>query len=211
MAWYDYALAAANPFIAGQVFGAQKAGGGEIGLDKAWEWGQKRPTAPQIGENPFMGDWKSLIGQLQQTSTGNGPMVSDGAYRGAADTMANQQMSMARGGTAGGARQAGYNMMVGGNQLASQYSNARLQEQLAARQQLTGALSNAGNAWFQPQGANLQAQLASPTNLQMLTGLISQLGMVGGTIAGGGAGAAAAGGGQGAGKLMGNGLIDPWG
>jgi hypothetical protein len=60
--------------------------------------------------------------------------------------------------------------------LAHGYGNARLQEQLAARQQLSGAIGGAGAAWFAPQAANLQAQLAQPTNMQMLAQFLQQFG-----------------------------------
>ena len=58
--------------------------------------------------------------------------------------------------------------------LAQGYSNARLQEQMAARQQLQGALSGAGTAWFQPQQANLQATLGTQSNGQQLMGVLGQ-------------------------------------
>jgi hypothetical protein len=93
-------------------------------------------------------------------------------------------MALSHSGSPGQARQAGINMGRINQGQAFGYSNARLQEQLAARNQLQGALGGASQSWFQPQAANLQAQLASPTNLQMLMSFLSQMGAGGATLAG---------------------------
>jgi hypothetical protein len=159
MAWYDP--------VAGLVGPAGR---------KAWEWGQGRPNAPQIGANPYQGKWDTLIGQLEQQSAGQGPSLAGNAYKEAHAQGLRDQMSMASGGSAGQARQAGMNMTRMNQGLAHGYGNARLQEQLAARQQLSGAIGGAGAAWFAPQAANLQAQLAQPTNMQMLAQFLQQFG-----------------------------------
>jgi hypothetical protein len=96
----------------------------------------------------------------------------------------NDYQSMSHGGSAGAARMAGRNMGMANQGLAAGYSNARLQEQLAARQQLQGALSGASNAWFQPQQANLSAQMGQQTNAQQLMGFLEQLGAIGGKMSG---------------------------
>lgn len=165
--WYDYV----NPYRWAQ---------------SAMGWAGKKPTAPQIPSNPYLGDWGSLIGQLQQTASGQGPSLAGGAYQQAHAQGLQDQRSMAAGGSAGQARQAGMNMTRLNQGLAQGYSNARLQEQLAAQQSLMAALSGAGNAWFQPQQANLQAQMGvmgMPSNGQQLMNFLMQLGMGAGTLA----------------------------
>lgn len=153
----------------------------------AWEWGKKK-NAPQIGENPYLGGWNDLIGQLQQQSSSNyqGPSLAQNAYREAHGQAMNDYASMSHGGSAGAARQAQRNMGQANAGLAQGYSNARLQEQLAARQMLQGSLAGAGNAWFQPQAANLGATMNTQSNgqqlmnfLAQLTGTASQAGMFG--------------------------------
>lgn len=182
MAWYDYA--GALPALYTGVSHALGGGGVSGDARSAWQWGKGRSTAPSMGENPYRGQWDTLIGQLQQQAGGQGPSLAGNAFREASDTGLRQQMAMSHGGSAGAARQAGMNMGRINQGQAQGYSNARLQEQLAARQMLQGALGGAGQAWFQPQSANLGAQLSSPTNMQMLTQLLAQLGAAGGTIAG---------------------------
>lgn len=145
-------------------------------------WAGQR-NAPQIGENPYMGQWGTLLSQLQQQAAGQGPSLAQNAYREAHDQGMAGVQAMSRGGSAGAAR-GGMNMMGRMNQgLAQGYSNARLQEQLAARQQLQAALTGAGNAWFQPQQMNLQAMMGTPTNLQTLLNMLQQGGMAGAQIA----------------------------
>lgn len=187
MAWYDYAgLPATYYTLASKALGGKGLSGD---AKSAWNWGQERPTAPQIGPNPYQGQWDSLITQLQNQANPNntGPSLAGNAYKQAQQTGMNNVLSMSRGGSAGAARM-GMQTLGRMNQGLSQgYSNARLQEQLAAQQQLQGALSGAGNAWFQPQSANLNAQLNTPSNMQMLMQFLQQLGTSGATLAGKGA------------------------
>lgn len=150
----------------------------------ATDWLSKK-NAPQIPQNPYMNDWGSLIGQLQDQAVGKGPSLAGGAYQQAHAQGLADQRSMAAGGSAGQARQAGMNMNRMNQGLAQGYSNARLAEQLAAQQALQGTLAGAGNAWFQPQQANLMSQLQTPSNLQKLSSFLSQLLSTGGMIAGG--------------------------
>lgn len=181
MAWYDYAGVPAALYSLGSKALGGKGLSGD--LKSAYSWGQKRPGAPQIGQNPYMGQWDTLLGQLQQQASGQGPSLAENAYRQAHAQGLRDQMSMASGGSAGRARQAGMNMARANQGLAAGVSNARLQEQLAARQALQAALSGAGNAWFMPQQANLQAQIATPTNMQQLMNFMQQLAVSGGSIA----------------------------
>jgi hypothetical protein len=179
MAWYDYI-----PSPAFQIGNAAQ-GGNPFGVyDDIKEWAGKK-NAPGIGENPYQQNWTNLIGQLEQQASGNGPSLAGNAFKQANQTGMNNVRSMSRGGSAGAVR--GGQMQMGRlNQgLAQGYSNARLQEQLVARQMLSGALQGGGNAWFQPQQANLQAQMATPSNLQMLMSFLEQGGSIGGKIAGG--------------------------
>jgi hypothetical protein len=175
--WKDYALTGAT----GGLYGAGKLAADKYGKD-VMDWMGKK-NAPQIPQNPYLNDWGSLIGQLQRTASGTGPSVAGGAYQQAHAQGLQDQRSMAAGGSAGAARQAGLNVNQMNAGLAQGYSNARLQEQLAAQQALGGTLAQAGNAWFQPQQANLQAQLGTQTQGQQLMNFLQQLLMAGGTIA----------------------------
>lgn len=183
MNWYDYLSPASlvtYPLTgdgAGTLLGK--------GANAAWEWGSKRPEGPQIAQNPYMSDWQNLIGQLGARARGDGQSLAGDAFKQASAAGMRQQQALAAGGSAGGARQAGMNMQRINQGQAFGYSNARLQEQLASQQALQGALTNAGNAWFQPQQANLQAQLAQPTNMQMLTSFLQGIGSIGGMAGGG--------------------------
>lgn len=181
MKWYDYAATAATG-------GGYLAG--KYALDKGFrnnvnDWYNKK-NAPQVGSNPYLGNWNNLIGQLEKQSSSSytGPSLAQNAYREAHAQGLNDVMSASRGGSAGAAR-AGMNQMGKMNQgFASGYSNARLQEQLAMQQQLQGALGGAGNAWFQPQAANLQATLGTQSNGQQLMQFLQQALAGAGTIAG---------------------------
>lgn len=142
---------------------------------QAANWWNKK-NAPQIGQNPYLGNYGGLISQLQTQAAGGGPSLAGNAYVQAHNQGIHDQMSMAAGGSAGQVRQAGQNVGRMSQSLAGGYSNARLQEQLAAQQALQGALSGASNAWFMPQAANLQATMNTQTNGQQLLGFLSQLG-----------------------------------
>ncbi len=130
----------------------------------------KKKNYPQIGANPYQGGMDSLIGQLQQQASGKGPSLAENAYRQAHAQGLQDQQSMAAGGSAGQARQAGLNTARLTQGLAAGSSNARLQEQMAAQQSLQQALTGAGNMWFQPQQANLQSQLGAKANWEKTLG-----------------------------------------
>lgn len=154
-------------------------------LQKDAAWFNSRSNVPQIPQNPYMGQWNTIIAQLQQGARGQGQSVAGNAYQQAHGQGMRDQMTMAAGGSAGRARQAGVNMGRMNQGLAQGYSNARLQEQLAMQQALQAALTGAGTAWFQPQAANLQATLGTPTNGQQLTNFLQQLTMGMGSALGG--------------------------
>lgn len=140
--------------------------GGKYLAQHAWD----RPGAPQAQQNPYLPDWTNLIGQLQQQASGTGPSMADNAFKQAMNTTQNQSLAMARGGSAGGARQAGMALGDAQNGMMGNYANARLQEQLLARQSLMGALGGRDQAWWGPNQANLSAQMNQPSNLEMVTG-----------------------------------------
>lgn len=140
----------------------------------ASNWLNKK-NAPQIGANPYQGQWDSLISQLTAQGNGQGQSLAGNAYKEAQQTGMQNVLAMSRGGSAGAARGGGQ-MLGKMNQGFNQgYSNALLQEKLAARQQLQMALAGAGNAWFQPQQMNMQAQMGTQTNGQQLMNFGTQL------------------------------------
>lgn len=183
--WYDWLPGVNMATIGNKVVNGQQAGGGSGLLGDAWKWGQERQQGPQIGANPYQGGYDSLIGQLQQQASGKGPSLAGNAYNQAHGQAMQDYQSMGRGGSAGAARMGQQNMGRANQGLAAGYSNARLQEQLAARQQLQGALGGASAAWFAPQQANLSAQMGQQTNMQQLLAFMQGAGQVGGKIAGG--------------------------
>lgn len=177
--WYDYI-----PSLPFQI-GNAATGGDPFGAGK---WLNKRPNQVQMPANPYQGQWDALLGQLSETAAGRGPSLAGDAYKQAHAQGMNDTLAMSRGGSAGAAH-AGMQQMGRANQgFAQGYANARLQEQLAARQQLTGALQGAGQAWWQPQYTNLLSQMGTPTNMQTLLQLLQQGGAVGGSILKGGGG-----------------------
>lgn len=137
------------------------------------EWWNKK-NYDQMPNNPYMGAWGSLISQLGQQARGQGPSLAGNAYKQAHGQAINDALAMGRGGSAGAVR-ASQNAMGRANQgLAAGYSNVRLQEQMAARQQLQAALAGAGNAWFQPMYANMMAKNAAQSNGQKFMGFLQQ-------------------------------------
>jgi hypothetical protein len=178
-----------NGRVLANADGSKPSGNNKFGglFEGAKEWFNNK-NAPQIGANPYQSQWGDLIGQLRQQSSGTGPSLAGGAYNQAHSQAMNDYATMSHGGSAGAARQAQRNMGTANAGLAQGYSNARLQEQLAARQQLQGALAGAGNAWFQPQQANLQATMGTQSNGQQLMNMLSQMMAGFGSLTGGGGG-----------------------
>jgi hypothetical protein len=159
---------------------------GGNGVKDAYAWGQKRPQGPQIGPNPYQGDWNGLISQLQQQASGQGPSLAGNAYNQASQDSMRQSQAMFRGGSAGAARAGAAQMGQNQQGLQAGYANARLAEQMAARSQLQGALSGAGNAWFAPQQSNLAATMGTPTNMQTLLSFLQNAGAAAGKMSGAG-------------------------
>lgn len=185
MAWYDWLPGMNSVSIVSGLTG--NGWSGSQSLKDAYAWGQKRPDHPQIPESPYLGmqgGYNDLIGQLNQQASGQGPSLAQNAYREAHDQGMNDLMSAGHGGSAGAARAAQLGMGNMNAGLSAGYSNARLQEQLAARNQLMQALSGANQAWFQPQQSNLAATMGTKTNMEQLFGILQQGGAIGGQIAG---------------------------
>lgn len=145
-------------------------------------WFNQRGYDPDLitmGQNPYLGTWSALIGQLMQQAQGKGPSLAQNAYRQASDDAMSGQMAMARNGGAGSARTAAYNMGHVQQGLAQGLAQARAQEQLGSYGALMSALGGAGTAWFQPNAANLQSALAQqqiyaqqPSRGQQVTGFL---------------------------------------
>ncbi len=154
---------------------------------KNW-WGDK--NVDTIGANPYQGGWDTLIQQLQQQSNGQGPSLAGDAYKQANAQGMNNILSMSRGGSAGAVRQGQQQMGRMQQGMAFGYANARLQEQLAARAQLQGALGGAGQAWFQPQQANMAATNAAQSNGQKMLNFLQQNVATAAQFAGAGGGGA---------------------
>lgn len=182
MAWYDWA--GAVPAIYSGISHAVGGKGLSGDAQDAWNWGKQRSMAPQMGQSPYQGSWDALIGQLQLQ--GNSTPMADNAFRQAKDNAMQQSLAMSRGGSAGGARQAGMSLAQANNGIMGNYANAKLQEQMMARQSLMGALGGAGQSWWGPQNANFQAQLSTPSNMQMLTDFMQKNLGTGAKMAGGG-------------------------
>jgi hypothetical protein len=89
---------------------------------------------------------QSLVGDLQEAAAGRGPSLAGMQLREAQDRNSKQAMSMAasmRGGNAALAQRNATNAVSQGNQQAARDSaQMKVQEQLAARQQLQGTLDN---------------------------------------------------------------------
>lgn len=107
-------------------------------------------TAAQIDQAKqaqFRTGQESLVAQLQQQAAGQGPSLAEAQLKTAQNRNLAQQLAIAgasRGGNAGlQARQLQQNMATSGQELANQAAQARMQEQLAARQQLQSTLAGA--------------------------------------------------------------------
>lgn len=95
---------------------------------------------------PFRGGQQQLIGQLQQQANGEGPSLATAQFNTALDSGVAAQNAQANSGWASGGLaglQAAQNIGGMTQNLAGQASQARMQEQLSARQQLAGVLGQA--------------------------------------------------------------------
>lgn len=125
----------------GQVFGGGMVPMGGLNLPY-FQQDRDRLGGMMQGQSPFAGqEWGSLIQQLQQRASGQGPSLAGDAYRtGAMDTQ-NSLASMARGGSnPASARMAALQSSRVGQGMAQGYATARNQEIVGAQQGLAGAL-----------------------------------------------------------------------
>lgn len=94
----------------------------------------------------FRAGQQQLIGQLQAQANGRGPSLADAQFRSALDSGVAAQYAQANSGRASGGLaglQAAQNIGGMTQSLAGQAAQARMQEQLSARQQLAGVLGQA--------------------------------------------------------------------
>jgi hypothetical protein len=136
------------------------------------------------GHSPYAGsEWGTLIGQLQQQASGQGPSLAQDAYRGAQQDNTAALGSMARGSASpAAARQAMLQQQRSGQGMAQGLATARTQEQLGAQgalgQALQGRDSINQNAYLQVLAAQLglsEGQLrAMLGNQQYALGMSSQ-------------------------------------
>jgi hypothetical protein len=129
--------------------------------------GQRSPwqTAPGVAKDPYQGDWRGLIAQLQGQAAGTGPSLAAQQYQNATNDNIAAQAAMARSGNTGAgvnARQAAIGAGRAQQGLAAGVAEARTREQMAASQALQGALQGAGGASFQRDA--LRAQLEGQAN-----------------------------------------------
>jgi len=167
--------------------------GGGIGLgyslgEDLGLWGGD--DTPKPITNPYQGDWDALIKQLQARASGQGPSLAEQQYKQAF----GQGMSQLSGQAHSGSQADAYNatramgqMSMGMGQGVAQ---ARLQEQLAAQQQLMSALGGASGAWMQPQALQMQQQQLQQQQamqqMQAYATLAAGLGRLGAGSGGGG-------------------------
>lgn len=117
------------------------------------------------GPSQFAGGQQALISALQQQAAGQGPSVAEALLRQQQDKMLNQQAALAAS-MSGRAlpaaqRQIMQQQAAGSQDLAQQAAIMKAQEQLAAQQQLAGALGTFRGQDIQRSGLGLQAAQAN--------------------------------------------------
>lgn len=126
----------------------------------------------QVGQDPYRGDWSSLIAQLQAQARGEGPSLAEQQYRAAQQDTVSALTSQGRAsGSAGAGRMAAQRIGQAGQGLAQGVAQARTAEQMGAYGMLTGALTGGSNSAFQREGLNAQlGQSANNLNAQLQAG-----------------------------------------
>lgn len=147
-------------------------------LDKLMRGGSPWTQAAQVGQGAYSGDMRNYITGLQNMAAGRGPSLAENQYKAAADQGMRQSAAIAASGR-GNVGQAMRQSQKATGQitqgLAQGSATARLQEQMAAQQQLGGALGMADNAEFQRQGLNAQmSQQSNMANQQAWLGMLQQ-------------------------------------
>ena len=155
--------------------------------------------APQLGGaalGSMGGDFRSgqlqLIGQLQQQAAGLGPSLADQQFNRSLDRGVNSQVAASQAGTGNAALQGRAAANAIGNMtqdLAGQAAQARIQEQLAARNQLAGVLGQGRGQELQGSQFNAGAinnQMLAQADLEMRNRALQNqlLGMQAGLIPG---------------------------
>ena len=147
---------------------------GNWALDKV---GMGKKKFPHMGANPYQSGWDSLIGQLQDRAAGKNSLA-EAQVRDVAAKGMNQQMAMSNGRSAGAAREAS----LAGSQITQGLENsagqARLAESMQSQQALQNALGGAGQAQFERDNANHQADMqaaAQPSGFEKFLSVGGQL------------------------------------
>ncbi len=135
----------------------------------------------QFGQAGMGGDFRTgqgqLIGQLQQQAMGQGPSLATGQFNQALGAGMASQNALANTGTGNAAlagRQAAQNIGGMTQDLAGQAAQARMQEQMQARQQLAGVLGQARAQEMQGSQFNtgqLNQRLLAQAGFDQQTGL----------------------------------------
>ena len=145
--------------------------------------------APDIGTNPYQGDWQTLIQTLRDKAAGKGESVAGRDYMKANNDLMQQVAGLSHSGSAGATAAAtGAAERLGENQVGG-YARARAQEMAGAQDALTGALSGASSSWNQQQQLQLQ-KWAQQNQLDMnrLKAMSGLYGGLGSLFGGGGQG-----------------------
>jgi len=151
---------------------AERVGGINIGQAQGFGGAQIDPAAQaraaQLGrqDQQFRAGQTGLMSQLQEQAAGRGPSLAGGQLQEASErTLAQQAGAAAAGGgsSALARRQLATNAAQQNQQTARDVAQVRLQEQLAARQQLAGVAQTGREQDINV--ANAQAQLAQQTAL----------------------------------------------
>jgi hypothetical protein len=136
----------------------------------------------QSQANQMRSAQSGLVGQLQQQANGQGPSLATSQMNAGMAANRAAQMSQAAsqrgfGNTAGAMRQAAYQTGAQNQTTAIASGQARIQEQLAARQQLAGVASDARGQDLNAASSN--AQMQQQTNLanQAMQGQNQEMGM----------------------------------
>lgn len=171
MGMFD-SLSAVNPFSSDFFFGP--------GRGMANRLARNGQQYAYMGANPYDAQQGALIQQLMDQSNGVGPSLAANQFKQANESAMANQFALSRGRGAGAGRNAADQLSSQGLALEGGSAMARLQEQMAARQQLQQSLSSAGQQDFQRAAAN-QGMYANALQAMMQQGGIGQslLGLAG--------------------------------
>lgn len=124
---------------------------------------QFRPASGMGPQSPFRGDQQALVSQLQQQAAGQGPSLASLQMQQNTDNAIKSAMALAasgRSGSAGGRLKMAQDQAAAYQQQGARDSAAlRIQEQLAARDQLAGVLGQARGQDIDVSGRELAAMM----------------------------------------------------